>query len=150
LGTIANLEQHTRRESKFMDAHDAALVQALGKPLPPEAAPSAVYSGPSRLSVPTVRTVIQPGEGLALRILVIASQPARTVEVKSRALGTGAWKALRASNEGRAVWQARLPESLDDFEYSIEAELADGTHLRWPVTAPELNQTVVVAPRRDS
>jgi hypothetical protein len=46
LGTIANLEQHTRKESHFLDQHDAALSQALGKPLPPEAAPSQTYSGP--------------------------------------------------------------------------------------------------------
>jgi len=39
--------------------------------------------------------------------------------------------------------QAKLPAARDDFEYYIEASLAGGEKLRWPATAPQLNQTVV-------
>ena len=47
----------------------------------------------------------------------------------------------------RAVWRGELPPAGEDtVEYYIEAKTAGGETLRWPVTAPELNQTVVVMP----
>lgn len=144
LGTIANLEQHTRRESRFLDAHDAALAQALGAPLPPDANPSQKYTGPARLIVPTVRTVAGKGEALTLKVIALAEEPAKSVSVKVRPLGRGNWRTLEASHQGRAVWQAKLPVATEDFEYRVEAQAANGQTLRWPAAAPEIYQTVVV------
>lgn len=144
LGTIANLEQHTRKESRFLDAHDADLTKVLGAPLPAEAVPSQCYTGPARLIVPTVRDMALKGEALSLRIIALDKQPVRAILIKTRPLGKGEWRTLKASHQGRAVWQARLPAASEDFEYSIEAQTADNAILRWPVTAPTLNQTVVV------
>lgn len=147
LGTIANLEQHTRKESHFLDAHDATLSQALGTPLPAAVLPSQSYTGPTRLIVPTVRSVANEGEALALKIIALDQQPVKSVTVKFRTLGRGDWRTLPAWHQARAVWQAKLPAATDDLEYFIEAQTADAKTLRWPATSPEINQTVVVAPR---
>jgi hypothetical protein len=143
LGTIANLELHTRRESHFLDAHDAALSQALGTPLPAEAVPPQLYTGTARLIVPTVRTVVGPGEALSLKIIALDSQPVKSVTVKFRPLGKSEWQTAEATHQARAVWQAKLPPATDDFEYYLEAKTAREETLRWPVTAPGMNQTVV-------
>jgi hypothetical protein len=146
LGTIANFEQHTRKESHFLDAHDAALSQALGAQLPAEVSPSQSYTGLPRLIVPTVRSVANEGEVLALKIIALDQQPVKSVTARLRPLGRGDWRTLPASHHGRAVWQVTFPAATHDFEYCIEAQTAADKTLRWPATAPEINQTVVVTP----
>jgi hypothetical protein len=144
LGTIANLEQHTRRGSGFVEGHDAALAAGLGKPLPTECAVTGAYSGPARLIVPTVRGAVNRGESLQLTIIALNQPPVEAVTVLHRPLGHGGWQTLPARHLGRSVWQAQLPPATDDFEYQITA----GSDLVWPATAPQLNQTVVVTTPR--
>jgi hypothetical protein len=144
LGTIANLEQRTRLYSHFVDGHDAALAAALGAPLPVEAQPSADYSGPARLTTLTRRDRVNPGETLTVPVVALDKQPVTTVVVKRRPMGQGDWQTLPVRHEGRAVWQASMPGAASDYEYFVEAQLADGKTLRWPASAPEMNQTVVV------
>jgi len=61
VGTLANLEQHVRRNPRgggkyrFLDVHDQALAAALGQPLPDTVHPTTAYLGDPRLFVPTVR-----------------------------------------------------------------------------------------------
>jgi len=151
MGTVANLEQHVLRnthEPHFMDLHDAKLAEWSGAPLPPEAAPRQDYQGPSRLIVPTVRNVAEPGESLALKIIALDNQPMKSLVVKVRPLGGGSWREIPAKHIARAVYSAPLPAAKDDFEYSVTARTASGVELHWPASAPHINQTVVVAPRR--
>ena len=68
----------------------------------------------------------------------------KSVAVKVRPLGQGTWKILEASPQARAVWRAELPAATEDFEYLVEAQTAGRSILRWPATAPQINQTVVV------
>jgi len=58
-------------------------------------------------------------------------------------MGDGAWRTVEASH-GPGRLASALPPAAADFEYAIEAQTASAETLRWPVTAPELNQTVVV------
>ena len=146
LGTIANLEQHTRKESHFLDQHDATLSQALGKPLPPEAAASPAYTGPARLIVPTVRSVVDQGEALGLKVIALAAEPVQAVTLRFRALGGETWQEESARHVAHAVFEVKLPAARDDFEYCLTARTTSGTELRWPATAPVLNQTVIVQP----
>ena len=44
LGTIANLEQHTRKQLRFLALHDTAIEKLTGKPLPADAQPGSVFS----------------------------------------------------------------------------------------------------------
>jgi hypothetical protein len=143
LGTIANLEQHSRITSAYLTGYDKAIADALGKPLPPEAKPGMEYNAPARLTVLTVRSSIAKGETLRLPIIALDKTQVKSVVVKIRPLGKGDWQTLAAKHLGRAVWQATLPAATDDFEYQVEAETANGKKLAWPPTAPQMNQTVV-------
>ena len=147
LGTIANLEQHTRQNQHFIDRHDAELVKALGAPLPAEAAPARAYRGPAKIIVPTVRSSVCQGEALKLNILALDQEPMRQIAVKFRALGKGKWKTRSVTHLARAVYAATMTEAREDFEYYIIAETAAGEKLVWPPTAPAMNQTVVVTAR---
>jgi len=146
LGTIANLEQQTRSRAHFVDGQDEALVKAIGHPLPDSALLERDYTGSSRLIVPTVRGVVDKGESLHLRIIALDRQPGASVTVHVRALGRGSWRTVAARHLGRDVYEATLPPADEDFEYRISAATAAGRRLVWPVTAPAMNQSVVVAP----
>jgi hypothetical protein len=130
---------------KVLGAHDAALEKYLGEPLPAAAQPWKDYRGDPRLVVMTARTRARPGEALALRIVALDRQPVKSVTVKLRPLGQGEWHTLIASHQARAVWRAKLPPVTEDFEYFVESQTADAKTLRWPTSAPQLNQTVVIA-----
>lgn len=144
LGTIAALEQHGSVWRRWLPQHDAALVAALGRPLPQEAQPTQNYTGKPLLTPLTRRGKVRPGEALSLKIIALDSQPVKSVTVHFRPLGKGEWKSIPAAHIARAVHHAILPAATDDFEYHIHAERTDGTIVAWPATAPQLNQTVVV------
>lgn len=144
LGTLANIEQQSLARVKFLTGHDARLEQYLGEPLPPDAQPWTDYRGAPRLVVLAARTAAAQGEPLALQIIALDRQPAEAVRVHFRPLGGQAWQAVDARRQARAVYQATLPAAREDFEYRVEASFAGGSRLRWPATAPEMNQTVVV------
>ncbi len=145
LGTLCNLQQQSVMRLKVLGAHDAALEKYLGEPLPAAAQPWKDYRGDPRLVVMTARTTARPGEALALRIVALDRQPVKSVTVKLRPLGQGEWHTLRASHQARALWRAKLPPVTEDFEYFVESQTADAKTLRWPTSAPQLNQTVVIA-----
>jgi hypothetical protein len=144
LGTIANLEQHTRRSLKFLEGHDDALTKALGKPLPPEAEPGKGYAGPAKIIVPTVRSVARLHESLKLTVLILDQVQPVNVKLHFRAMGHGDWRESPAEHVGRAVYRVSLPALQEDTEYYVSAERAAGQTLSWPATAPHMNQTVVV------
>jgi hypothetical protein len=130
LAMVVNMENHP--------GWDAVIAKHAAQPWPKE------YQGAPRLIVPCVRSVLGKGETLALKLIALDQQPATSVSVRVRSLGTGAWKTIAAQPVARAVWQAQLPARADDFEYFFEAQTAGGHTLRWPATAPQLNQTVVL------
>ena len=139
MGTVANLELHTRLSGGYLTNFDARLEKVLGKPLPADCAIPGNYAGKSRLIVPTVRSVLTKDESLKLRIIALANEPVKSVTVHVRPLGKGEWKEIPATHIARAVFEAKLPAAADDFEYYV----TDGS-LTWPPTAPQLNQTIVI------
>jgi len=144
LGTLANLEQQSRGAAHLLDQHDAALEKMLGTTLPPACTPSTRYVGPPRLIVPTVRSIVDSGESLGLKILVLDEQPVKSLAVQIRPLGGGPWQAVHVRHLARAVYSATFPSAKADFEYYVVGLTASGEKLVWPATAPDLNQTVVV------
>jgi hypothetical protein len=146
IGQVLTHEMYNRGQMGLLERHDAALAAALGGELPAELEPDPAYHGIARLIVPTLRSVAVQGETLALKIIALDRQPAKSVSVKLRPLGGSRWQTLPAAHLARAVWQATLPAATEDFEYYIEAEGAAAQGLRWPVTAPQVGQTVVVLP----
>ena len=147
LGTLANWEQHLL--PALLDREADALVQALGKPLPPSALLSQRYDGPARVIVPTVRTTVAAGEALVLRVLVLSATPPSRAFCWVRPLGKATATRLPLQHVARGVYRVELPACLGDaigFEYGVTAEFPDGAVAHFPVTAPDVGQSVVVTP----
>ena len=144
IGHVFTHEMFNRGEMGLLEGHDRALGAALGGELPEELRPDHTYYGASRLIVPTVRSVAIKGEALTLKIIALDKQPVKSVTVHVSPLGQGNWQTIPATHLARAVYQAKLPAAMEDFEYFAEAQTLGGETLRWPATAPEMNQTVVL------
>jgi hypothetical protein len=95
------------------------------------------------LIVPTVRSVLEPDEPLRLKSIVLDNAAPKSLRLFWRPLGKGEFQAIEAKPLGRGVYEFELTSPNEDFEYQIEAETQAGKKLRWPITAPERNQTVV-------
>jgi len=149
LGTVALLEQQPRRNPRpkgmlLLNAHDAALTEALGHALPPEAEPSTTYTGPVRLFAPTVRPSAAPGEVVIVPLVVLDERDPKSVWLYYRPLGQGEFRKIAVQHVGRGVHRATLPPADGTTtEYYFEVETANSDILRWPITAPRINQTVV-------
>lgn len=147
LGTVANWEQHNLPD--LLDRPGQELAQWLGEPLPPDAQLGSTYTGPPRLIVPTVRTSYLPGEPLRLKVIVLAAEPPSRPRLYWRPLGRGRFQAQPLQHLARGVYQAQFPPAAtvgEDIEYYLEVRTGDGQPLRFPATAPALNQTVVAHP----
>ena len=125
-----------------------ALSQALGEPLPPDAQLPKTYNGRTRLIVPTVRGSVSPGEVLTLQVLVLSQEPPRNLTLHYRALGVGEYRTTSFQHVARGIYNVAFPagDALGDAEYYVEATTTDGGVLRWPATAPKINQTLVLLP----
>jgi hypothetical protein len=127
LGTVANWEQHVLPSLKID--------------------PAKTYEGPMRVIVPTVRTAVNAGETINLKVIILGASAPTEAAVRLRPLGAGAYTKVALAHVARGVYSARLTPPLNtDFEYYVEATVESGRPLRWPPTAPGMNQTVVVAP----
>jgi len=143
LGTLADLEQHSRAALQFLGEHDEELAKVLGAHLPAAVELSKDYTGPARLVVPTVRTLVQKGEPLSLKIFILDRQPAAHPSVFYRPMGEGAYREIPITRVARAVYGVTIPPLTEDIEYYLRAETSSGEELIWPSTAPSLAQTVV-------
>jgi hypothetical protein len=144
LGTVVNIEQQSLLRTQFLVAHDQRLEQLLGEPLSATAQAWKDYRGPARVIVLTARGSATKGEQLVVPIIALDQHPVKSLAVRIRPLGRGEWHTVQATHLARAVYRAKLPAAMEDYEYFAEAETAGGRTLRWPTTAPELNQTVVI------
>jgi hypothetical protein len=146
MGNVTNWQQHIL--PGLLTGPGEELAKILGEPLPADALPGKDYQGEPRLFVPTVRTLLLEGEPLRLTVVVLGPQPADAV-VYWRPLGTGQFAKVALEHVDRGVYKVVLPAEATraDLEYYVEAGAA-GTTLRFPATAPALNQTVVVVTER--
>jgi len=142
MGTVANWQQHLL--PGLLTKPGEELAGLLGEPLPADAEPSDSHNGPARLIVPTVRTSLTAGEDLRVKAIVLgkASSPA----LHWRPLGRGRFSTIPMEHVARGVYTGRIPAGRiagGDFEYYVQAS-AEGDAIRFPATAPAMNQTVVV------
>jgi len=142
LGNVTNWQQHIL--PSLLTEPGERLSKSLGEPLPADAQPPLEYAGPPRLFVPVVRTVLQQGEPLTIKACVLGSEPTEG-RLCWRPLGGETFQKLPLTHVARGVWHVTLPDEAlsDDFEYHIAIDTAAGT-LRFPPTAPDLSQTIVV------
>jgi hypothetical protein len=149
-GTIANMEMHVRRgvkDARFLDLHDGKLAAVLGRPLPDGIHPRSDYMGEPRLIVPTVRSVVDEGEALTVKVVVLDNSAPRKAALYRRSFGDGRFEETALTHAGRGVFTATLPPATGiGFEYYVAAVTSGGGQLLWPASAPAQNQTIVVAP----
>ncbi len=143
LGTIANWEQHLLPGA--WERPEAELVKMLGGELPPEILLPRDYEGAPRVIVPAVRTSLEAGEPLSLKVIVLARGRPEAASIFWRELGKGAFRAVPLQNTARGVFTVTLPPPATDIEYYVEIR-ADHSAVRFPAAAPERNQTVIVLP----
>ncbi|RXZ79679.1 hypothetical protein EBB07_21755 [Paenibacillaceae bacterium] len=137
LGTVSNVQQQAMH--KLLQRSGQQLAQWLGEPLPPEATPSAYYTGEPRMIVPTVRTLLSQGEELRLTILFLGVQP-DDAAVYWSVLGGIEYNRIPLQHVSRGVYSTVIPGSDEDLEYYV----ADpGSGLQFPATAGTINQTIV-------
>ncbi len=128
IGTISSIESGSRE--RMVSAHDKALAQILGTPLPSEAAVSTSYQGTPRILVPAKRTQMTAGEREEIRAFVLSGPKCTGVNLHWRPLGEGRFKKLVASHRARQAYRVALPaSSRGTVEYYLEAALADGQKL---------------------
>lgn len=144
LGTVANIEQHSLEKLGLLTKHDKVLEEALGRQLGQDLMPWHDYRGPLRLIVPTRRGLLEPGEDLVLKIIVLSPGEVEPPVLYWRELGHSEFTAVEASHQARGVFTVRLPAPDDDVEYYVSV-LSSGQEVKVPATAPSLNQVVVVA-----
>ncbi|MCL5280199.1 MAG: hypothetical protein M1376_09870 [Planctomycetes bacterium] len=108
--------------------------------------PSDSYDGPPRLMVPTARASLTAGEDLRLKVIAVGAKVAAKGNLYWRPLGKGTFEKAPLEHVARSVYSARIPAAQianHDIEYYVQASVGAGT-IRFPATAPVLNQTVVV------
>ena len=147
LGEIANIEQQRAVvKMKFLTTYDETLSQIIGKQLPPEIKLSNVYTGPAHIVVPTIRSQIEKGQSLKLKVIILDKEQPKNAAIYYRPLGKGTFQKIPLTHIDRAVYNVTLPPAEEDFEYYIQANSSTGKRLMFPATAPNINQTVIVMP----
>ena len=142
MGTVTNWQQHVF--PMLLDPSAKALSEATGEPLAGKATLPREYAGAPRLFVPVVRTSLRQGEPLRVDAVVLGAEGSVAV-IFWRPLGSKSFQSAPLTHVARGVYRAELPASKldEDFEYYVEVTTARKA-LRFPPTAPELNQTVVL------
>jgi hypothetical protein len=147
MGTVANLEQATRKAFNYINVHDEVLQLSLGEPLPEKATVSTRYVGEPRIIVPTVRSVLGAGESFTLKVIVLDNDKPAEAGLYWRPMGEGAFQNIPLTHVARGVFEVKLPAVPETgLEYYLKARITSGKELTWPATAPTLNETVVAIP----
>ena len=144
MGMVANLEMHNGQRSQNLTGQDKFL-QELGVKLPEEAFPTIEYTGKTRVIVPTDESILAKGKDFYLRVRVLSAENSVSGKLIWRIMGNGKFKTIELKNMGRNVFEVTIPASEinDDFEYYIEVS-AGSELVKFPITTPDLNRTVVL------
>jgi len=140
LGTVANWEQHLL--PALMHRPGEELEKILGREIPLQARLPKNYDGPPRVIVPTVRTLLGPGETLSLKVIVLAKVRPVEAMLYWRELGKGEYTGVALQPVARGVYKASCPETAKDLEYYVKV-IVNNEEITFPPTAPLMNQTVV-------
>ena len=145
LGCVAGLHHRSLGTYQALTLHDAALSAALTEPLP--ALPFwSDYRGEARLIIPTLRRQLEEGEDLRLRVLLLG-QPLAAPHLHWRPLGSAGDFTVEAFEHlGRGVYTCRLLAEVingQDFEYSVSAQMEQGTLQSPPDPAAQRHSVVI-------
>jgi hypothetical protein len=140
MGTIANWEQHLLPGA--LEKPGEELKKILGTELPADARMSQTYEGPLRIIVPSLRTALEAGEPLRLKVMILSQRQPEQAVLRWREMGKGDYQEAPLERVDRGVYLVSLASSDKDLEYYLKVR-ADGQEVHYPATAPELSQTVV-------
>jgi hypothetical protein len=149
MGTVANWQQHLLPRLLIQPGKE--LSEILGEPLPADALPGSSYRGPARLIAPTARTSLTAGEDLRLKVIVVGMERPTQGTLYWRPLGKGEFAKVPLAYVARSVYSVQIPAGkigASDLEYYVQVS-SGASAVRFPVTAPATNQTVVVLPGAD-
>ncbi|MFB0552012.1 MAG: malectin domain-containing carbohydrate-binding protein, partial [Phycisphaerae bacterium] len=145
MGNVTNWQQHIM--PTLLTEPGQELAKILGEDLPADAIPSNKYAGPLRIFLPTVRTSLNIGEDLKLKIIILAQNPPKDTALYWRPMGKGNYNRITLTHIARGVYSVKIPANRikTDLEYYVVAISTDGRQVSFPATAPHINQTVVVS-----
>jgi hypothetical protein len=146
LGTIANLEMHTRKNTHFVSLHDSQVQQWLGSSLPADARLSNTYTGTPYIIVPSKRTRANVGENLHLKVIILDNNRVKEAKLYWRKLGDKDYQEIVLKHVARAVYKVSFPKFEEEktIEYHVKAQTASAKELIWPATAPAINHSVII------
>jgi hypothetical protein len=130
-------------KATILDRFEDEFRRGLGRRIPPEAYPTSEYLGEPRVFVAPARTSLREGESLSLTATVLGTGAAPRVYL--REMGESRFREFSMRQVAEAVYTVEVPAQSGDFEYYVAVESAC-EELRWPVTAPDRNHTVIIAP----
>jgi len=145
MGNVTNWQQHIT--PTLLNEPGRELANILGKDLPADAIPSNKYVGPLRIFLPTVRTSLNIGEDLKLKVIILAQNQPEDAVLYWRPMGKGRYNKITLTHIARGVYSVKIPANKikTDLEYYVKAISTGGRQVSFPATAPNINQTVIVS-----
>ena len=144
MGNITNWQQHIM--PKLLTEPSQELAKILGEGLPADAIPSNQYLGPLRIIVPTMRTSLNNGEDLKLKVIILSQNRIEDAALYWRAMGKGTYNRMPLKHIARGVYSVMIPANQikEDIEYYVRARATDSQQITFPASAPHINQTIIV------
>lgn len=144
MGNVTNWQQHIM--PTLLTEPGQELAKILGEDLPANAIPSNQYVGPLRIFVPTVRTSINNGEDLKLKIIILSQNHTEDAALYWRAMGKGTYNRIALKHIARGVYSVMIPANQikSDLEYYVRVSSTDSQQITFPASAPQINQTIIV------
>ncbi len=146
MGNVTNWQQHLM--PTLLTQPGEELEKILGRELPEDAKPSDKYDGTPRIIVPTVRSSLNTGEDLRLKVIILTQKQPQDAFLYWRPMGTDNYTKATLTHVARGVYSVTIPAreiKNNDLEYHVKVTfdppLADSIY--FPATAPQMDQTVI-------
>jgi hypothetical protein len=144
MGNITNWQQHIM--PKLLTEPGQELTKILGEDLTADAIPSNQYVGPLRIIIPTIRTNLNNGEDLKLKVIILSQNIPKDAALYWRSMGKGTYNRIPLKHIARGVYSVMIPakQIKNDLEYYVKVSSTNGPQITFPASAPHINQTIIV------
>ncbi|MDR3268677.1 MAG: glycoside hydrolase family 20 zincin-like fold domain-containing protein, partial [Tannerella sp.] len=147
---IVFMEQFDSWRKTVWDNPKQKLEKLMGRPVGAAVDAWKEYRGKPRIFIPTLRTVAFADEKVMLPVKIHSPKPPVKAVLYWKELGANTtFRKVELLHLGKSNYQVTLPflgQNRKAIEYYIEATF-EGNSMRFPSTAPELNQTVIWFPQ---
>lgn len=149
LGNVTNWQQHILPD--LIREPGILLEKYLMQELPEDAKLPITYSGSTHMFVNKVRTTLQIGENINLKIRTISSDNEKPIKavIKWKSMGKKRFNTQDIKHLARGVYEANINHkhiTEEGLEYYILVKFGNGEIKRFPASAPNINQTVILLP----